>query len=270
MKKIAIITGASSGLGKEFTFQIAQNYFYDEIWIIARRIEKLKEITNIIQNEYKSQKIRPIQIDLSNQDGISLLKNEIETENNRLKKSNSHLCVGLLVNNAGFGTYGTFEQTPLFSQLEMIEINCVSLTAIAGIVLPFLEKNSLIINTSSLAAFMPLGNFSVYAASKSFVLSFSISLAVELKSKGIKVCALCPGSVSTEFAKIASNGARQEVKGGIPTKKVVSHALKCAFKGKKIILYRPKWKITAFLSRFVSRFFVANWTYKHAKRPRND
>ena len=115
---------------------------------------------------------------------------------------------------------------------------------------------------------MPLGNFAVYAATKSYVLSFSVALAAELKNRGIKVSALCPGSVSTEFAQVASNGARKEVKGGIPPQKVVAQCLKRAFAGKTTSLYRLKWRVTAFMSRFVGRYLVASYTYKHMKRPR--
>ena len=153
--------------------------------------------------------------------------------------------------------------------MKMIDLNCTSLTGICGEALPFLKKGSVIINTSSLAAFMPLGNFAVYAASKSYVLSFSVALAAELKDKGIKVCALCPGSVSTEFANVASNGARKEVKGGIPAQNVVRKCLKDAYKGKKTSLYRTKWQLTAFLSRIVGRYLVARYTYKYHKRPHN-
>ena len=134
--------------------------------------------------------------------------------------------------------------------------------------MPYLKKDSVIINTSSLAAYMPLGNFAVYAATKAYVLSFSKALAAELKDKGIKVHALCPGSVSTEFANVASNGARPEVKGGIPPQKVVAQCLNRAFKGKMTSLYRLKWKCLAFMSHFVSGKFVARFTYKYNKRPR--
>ena len=153
--------------------------------------------------------------------------------------------------------------------MDMIDLNCTGLTGMCGVALPYLKKGSVIINTSSLAAFMPLGNFAVYGASKAYVLSFSIALAAELKDKGIKVCALCPGSVSTEFANVASNGARKEVKGGINPDKVVDQCLKRAFKGKKISMYRPKWRFTALLSRFVGRYLVARYTYKYNKRPHN-
>ncbi len=267
MKKIAIITGASSGLGKEFAKQVSQSSIYDEIWIIARREEKLNEIATEINSSKNFNVIRPVVMDVSGTDGVNRLKNYIETEDEKLRKIESGIEISLLINNAGFGTYGPFENTSLNKQMQMIELNCITVTGLCGIALPYLKKDSVIINTSSLAAFMPLGNFAVYGASKSYVLNYSIALAAELKHKGIKVHALCPGSVSTEFANVASNGARKEVKGGIAPEKVIKQCLKRAFKGKKMSLYRPKWRFTAFMSRFLGRYLVASYTYKFNPRP---
>ncbi len=151
--------------------------------------------------------------------------------------------------------------------MQMIDLNCTSLTGICGYALPYMKKESIIINTASLAAFMPLGNFAVYAATKAYVLSFSIALAAELKPRGISVTALCPGSVSTEFANVASNGVRKEVKGGRSCEKTVHHCLKRAFNRKLTALCFFKWRFTAFLSRFVGRYLVADFTFKYNKRP---
>lgn len=269
MKKIAIITGASSGLGRHFTKQIAEKKLYDEIWIIARRHEKLLELADEINNQMNFKVIKPVPMDLSSDNSIFVLKQMLEDENEALERVESGIKIGLLINNAGFGTYGTFEENLVTKEMDMVHLNCTSLTGFCSIALPYLEKGSVIINTASLAGFLPLGNFAVYAASKAYVLNFTIALAAELKDKGIKVCALCPGSVSTEFANVASNGAREEVLGGISPEKVVTHCIKQAFKGKKVAIYRPKWKFTAFMSRFIGRYFGARFTYKFNKRPHN-
>ena len=268
MKNIAIITGASSGMGKEFALQVAQKYDFDEIWILARRLENLEEIAHSINETKNFQTVKPVQIDLGSADGVYELEKLLAQENEKLTKVESGIQIGLLINNAGFGTYGPFEETSIKTQMNMVELNCTSLTGLCGIALPYMTKGSVIINTSSLAAFMPLGNFAVYAATKAYVLSFSTALAAELKDKGIKVHALCPGSVSTEFANVASNGARKEVKGGIPPQKVVAQCLKRAYKGKTKSLYRLKWKCLSFMSHFVSGKTVARFTYKYNKRPR--
>ena len=268
MKNIAIITGASSGMGKEFALQVAQKYDFDEIWILARRLENLEEIAHSINETKNFQTVKPVQIDLGSADGVYELEKLLAQENEKLTKVESGIQIGLFINNAGFGTYGPFEETSIKTQMNMVELNCTSLTGLCGIALPYMTKGSVIINTSSLAAFMPLGNFAVYAATKAYVLSFSTALAAELKDKGIKVHALCPGSVSTEFANVASNGARKEVKGGIPPQKVVAQCLKRAYKGKTKSLYRLKWKCLSFMSHFVSGKTVARFTYKYNKRPR--
>jgi len=268
MKNIAVITGASSGIGKEFAIQVARKYDFDEIWIVARRLDNLKALAEEINQTKHFQVVKPVKIDLGSRDGVNQLEDLLKSEHEKLVKVESGIQIGLLINNAGFGAYGPFDETDINVQMNMVELNCTSLTGICGIALPYLHKDSVIINTSSLAAFMPLGNFAVYAASKAYVLSFSRALAAELKDKGIKVHALCPGSVSTEFANVASNGARKEVKGGIPPQKVVTQCLARAFKGKTKSLYRFKWKALAFLSRFVSASLCARLTYKYNKRPR--
>lgn len=264
MKRIAIITGASSGIGEEFTRQVCAKYDYDQIWIIARREDKLKQLADQLNTTKGKEFVRPVVMDVAGKAGVEKLKAYIEASN----KEEGELEIGLLINNAGFGTYGPFAETSINRQMDMIELNCTTVTGICGIALPYLKAGSVVINTASLAAFLPLGNFAVYGATKSYVLSFSVALAAELRDKGIKVCALCPGSVSTEFANVASNGARKEVKGGFPPQKVVAQCLKRAFKGKTVALYRPKWRITAFMSRFVGRYIGARYTYKYNPRPR--
>lgn len=271
MRNITIITGASSGLGAEFARQLSADYLRQnktdwEIWLIARSYENLSNIKSEILNssDCEDNRIKILSINLNGINGASRFKELIQKEN-----SAGVLNIELLINNAGFGTYGPFNETPVEKEMEMIDLNCTALTGICGYALPYMTKGSSIINTASLASFMPLGNFTVYAASKAYVLSFSVALAAELKEKGINVSALCPGSVSTNFANVASNGARKEVLHGKDPVKVVAHCLRKARKGKKIILWASKWKITAFFSRFAGRFFVARITYLFNKRPYN-
>lgn len=278
MKRIAIITGASSGMGTEFTKELflnSENYKFgkfDEIWILARRSDRLKnlkyDLEKAAENDSSKEypEITAIEIDLSGTKGVTAF-NAILKTTKKVESKNGGFEIGLLVNNAGFGTYGEFTETPLDKELEMIDTNCSTLTGLCGLAIPFMNEKSTIINVASLAAFLPLGNFAVYAATKSYVLSFSVALAAELKDKGIHVLAMCPGSVSTEFANVASNGARKEVLHGYPADKTVKHALKCASNKKHIALWAPKWKITAFLSRFIGRFFGARFTFIHNKRP---
>ena len=254
-------------MGAEFARQISNNTESTEIWLLARNKEKLEEIKSEIQEKAKNDsgkilKVKSVPMNLSGKEGVNLFKTFLATE-----KISGGFEIDLVVNNAGFGTYGEFSETPLDRELEMIDLNCTSLTGICGAVLPYLHQNSSIINVASLAAFLPLGNFAVYAATKAYVLSFSVALAAELKDKKIRVSALCPGSVSTDFANVASNGARKEVLNGKDPVLVVAHCLKKAKKGKRIVLWSFKWKFTAFMSRFVGRYLCARYTFKYNKRP---
>lgn len=265
MKKIAIVTGASSGMGRDFALQISSDYQYlgiDEIWLLARRADRLTLLADEIKQIAGAPVPEVMAMDVSGVNGPSQFKEKLEEE---AKSGDFEITV--LVNNAGFGTYGPFEETPVEKEMQMVELNCTGLTGMTGYALPFMNENSYIINTASMAAFAPLGNFAVYGATKAFVLSFSLALAAELKPRGIHVCALCPGSVSTEFANVASNGARKEVLHGFSSEKTIRHCLKRAFRGKHTAILRGKWKFQAIGSKFADAYTVADFTFRHAKRP---
>lgn len=283
MKSVIIITGASSGMGVCFAEQLSQESALarksglknvvpsDEMWLIARRTEKLQQVKENIELEAKKAgldsfypEIKLFSVDISGREGAYKVKELIDQQNKA-----ENIQINILVNNAGFGTYGEFANTDVNRQMEMVDLDCTSLTGITGYALPLMKKGSRIINTASLASYAPLGNFAVYGACKAYVLSFSIALRAELKPKGIKVTALCPGSVSTEFANVASNGARKEVLHGLSPVKTVKDAVKKSRKGKAVSMYAFKWKVKAFFSRVVSPKIVAWATYKYDKRPSN-
>lgn len=258
MKKIIIVSGASAGLGREFALQLSRIRQADEIWLLARRADKLNETAQLINNEGKAH-AKTFSVDISGAQGLKKF--------NALLQAQSDITIDTLVNNAGFGTYGPFMDTPIDRELEMIDLNVYSLTGICAACIPLMQKGSIIINVASLASFIPLGNFAVYAATKAYVLSFSIALASELEDQGIFVSTLCPGPVDTEFANVASNGARKKVVDGKSPQKVVSHCLKQIKRKKRIAIMHPKWKFKAFMSRFIGRYFFSRYTYLHEKRP---
>ncbi|MGP1458439.1 MAG: SDR family NAD(P)-dependent oxidoreductase [Treponema sp.] len=266
MKKIAIVTGASSGIGHDIAL-LLHNYFeLDELWLMARRLDRLTSLAERINEENAAVKARAVEIDITGRKGVEHFASLLRAE----QEENGDFEISVLVNNAGVGTYGTFEETPVARELEMIELNCIALTGFCGEALKRMKRGAQIINTASLAAFMPLGNFAAYAATKAYVLSFSVALSAELKPRGIRVCALCPGPVETEFANVASGGARVNVLHGVPSLKVAEHCLKCAAKGKRIAVMTFTWKLQAFLSRLLSRYAVAAITFKFFKRPCNN
>lgn len=273
MKRIIIVTGASSGLGREFSLQLAQIRQADEIWLLARRKEKLEQLALEVEDIRKKHapdtekhpEAKVIEIDLAGNAGIAFF--------NDLLKKEKALCgetgftIDTLVNNAGFGTYGTFQETAIERQLGMIDLNVSALTGLCYAALPYLKQGSLIINVASLASFIPLGNFAVYGATKAYVLSFSTALAAELADSGIFVSTVCPGPVDTEFANVASNGARVKVVGGKEPAAVVANCLRSISRGRRMAIMAPKWKFKAFMSRFVGRYAFARYSFIHEKRP---
>ncbi|MBR1911852.1 MAG: SDR family NAD(P)-dependent oxidoreductase [Treponema sp.] len=283
MKKIIIVTGASSGLGVCFARQLSKESAdfrrcnktecaSDEIWLLARREDRLLDTRQQILQDaanyekpeyYPAVKVCPV--DLSGKAGAVSVKQMLE----QYQKEEPFFQISVLVNNAGFGTYGEFANTDTEREMNMVDVNCTALTGIVGFALPWLKKGSRLINTASLASFLPLGNFAVYGATKSYVLSFTVVLAAELKGKGISVTALCPGPVSTEFADVASKGARKEVRHGLSPEKTVAHCLKKSRKGKLYAIMAFNWKFQAAASRFVGRYVGAWFTYAFCKRPSN-
>ena len=185
-KNVAIVTGASSGMGKDFVRLINKEYSVDEIWVIARRREMLEELKKKL-----GKKIRILPLDLTDDDSIEDIEELLEKEKPR---------VSVLVNAAGFGKFGEFTSVDLDDYMDMTELNSMALVAMTYRVLPYMDRGSEIYQLGSLSAFQPVPYIAVYGATKAYVLSFSRALNREIrKKKGIKVMAVCPGWVKTEF-----------------------------------------------------------------------
>ena len=187
---IIIITGASSGMGEEFALQL-DNKFHniDEIWLIARRKKAMLEVA-----QYLDHTTRVLDMDVTNEEHMKKFQNLLKAEKPVIR---------MLVNSAGYGIMGDFSSSTIDDELGMIDVNCRALTQMTYICLPFMKRNSRIIQLASSAAFLPQPNFAVYAATKSYVYSFSRALNQELKSRKIYVTAVCPGPVDTPFFDIA-------------------------------------------------------------------
>lgn len=263
MKKITVVTGASSGMGEWFALFLAKECRSDEIWIIARRADRLQALREKIEKENPKSEtaVRCMEMDLGGKAGAFAFKKALEDA--------GEVFIDVLVNNAGFGTYGEFSATDTEREMDMIELNCTSLTGITGYAIPYMGRGSRIINVASLAAYGPLGNFAVYGATKAYVLNFTTAIRAELAPRGIRVTALCPGSVSTEFANVASKGARKEVLHGKSAEKTVRHALAKSRRGAPVAMWALKWKINAFLCTVMPSTLIAWATYKFGKRPSN-
>lgn len=188
--KVAVITGASSGLGAEFACAIDRNKGeIEEIWLIARREDKLKET---------SQKLniptRIIPLDITDNASLKAYTDLLES---------SDVQVKLLINNAGFGKLGSFDELSANDNAGMVRLNCEALTYFTAITLPFMKENSEIINSCSIASFAPNTRMAVYSSTKAYVMSLSRALREELKVRKINVLAVCPGPMDTEFLSLA-------------------------------------------------------------------
>lgn len=230
--KIALITGASSGMGREFAVQISKLYRnLDELWVTARRRDRLESL----------QKAIPIPVkvfarDMQDDELFERIGQALEEEQADIR---------MLVNAAGYGKMKRAEEVEMSEQCGMIDINCKALTRMTLLCLPYLSKGSRIVNLASAAAFCPQPGFTVYAASKSYVLSFSRALGAELKNRKITVTAVCPGPVDTEFFDRAGALPSEEKKRfRAEADAVVTQALKDAVKRRPVSVYGTAMKIS--------------------------
>ena len=191
---IAIITGASSGMGREFAVQLDQSLGKtDEIWLLARRREPLEELAASLRI-----KTRVIAIDLTVESSLKQFEEVLSIQNPKIT---------VLVNCAGIGSHKLFARQSREEIEAMVQLNIVALTRMTMICLPYMRKGSKLLQFSSGAAFVPQQAFAVYAASKAYVYSLSRALERELKGKGITVTAVCPGPVNTPFLTHAYENA---------------------------------------------------------------
>ena len=195
--RIAIVTGASSGMGREFVKQVSKKEKFDEIWVIARRKEALESL----KKEVKA-KIRPITLDLQNPESFETYKKLLTEEKPE---------VALLANIAGYGKFGKYDEISLDDCLGMIDLNCKALVAMSQLTIPYMKRGSKILQLDSLSAFQPVPYLNVYGSSKSFVLSYSRALNRELKTKGIRVMSVNPGWVKTEFFDHATKSSNDAI-----------------------------------------------------------
>ncbi len=248
MKNIAIITGASSGIGEAFVKELcSRDEALDEIWIVARRQEKLDALVALTGDK----RLKPVKADLTDPEDLEALGTKL---------GSSQYSVNMLINCAGLGKRGNLEVNEIEAVAATINVNCQSLTLLTKIVLPFMKtspekkKGGRIINIASSAAFLPQPGFAVYAASKSYVLNFSRALGAELAPKGIVVTAVCPGPVATEFLGKATGGRETEFTGirknvVVTPDKLAKAALKASYKGRSVLVYKFSQKFLHFISK---------------------
>lgn len=248
MNNYTLITGATSGLGYEFSKIFGANGH--NLILIGRRIEKLQDMKQELE-KINDIEVEIISVDLSNKESVDYIYGFVNKKN---------IFVDNLINNAGFGSYGAFHNVDEVKDLEMIDVNIYALTKLIKKFLPkMIEKNKGgILNVASTAAFAPGVNMSVYYATKAYVLSLTEALYEECLDYDIKVMALCPGAVKTEFQAIAQVEKSEISKNNLMDAKDVVKKAYEEFTLKKSVLLIPgfKNKLLVQAVRFMPRFLI--------------
>lgn len=250
----ALITGASSGIGREMAIILSQMGY--DIILAARRTEKLNEVSRELRSPAEI-----ITIDLSKEANCYSLFERCRGED-----------VEILVNNAGFGTFGKFWETELSKQCEMIDLNVKAVHILTRLFLAeFKERNKgKILNVASAAGFMPQGPMlSTYYATKAYVLSLSRGVAKELKKEGscVTVSALCPGPVKTEFDQVAGVDFQGV---GMKAKKVAQIGIDGMMRGKTVIVPGILMKLGKFFTKILPDNLLGEFAYYFQKAKRKD
>ena len=258
---IAIVTGASSGMGREFVLQLSEYVKVDEIWVVARRLDALESL-----KEEVSIPVRPIALDLCEAESFDIIAKLLETENPSIK---------LLVNAAGFGKFGAYHKVSLTDESRMIDLNCKALVLMTRLCIPYMEKDSHILELDSLSAFQPVPYITTYGATKAFVLSYSRAMNQELKSKGVRIMAMNPGWVKTEFFNHAfqTNDANevQFFDRLYEAKDCVATALKDLYRSKKdYSVHGLPVKIQVALVKLIPHSIVMKVWLNQQKKPKNN
>lgn len=223
--KIAIVTGASSGMGKDFA-KLLDNEKLDEIWAVARTLAGLQDLASTLKT-----KVKTITLDLSDINSIAEIKQ-------MLSEQKPEVC--WLVNCAGFGKFNDYASIKTETSLNMIDLNCKAMVALTDACVPFMKRGARIVDFSSVAAFQPVPFGNIYAATKAFVLSYARGLSYELMPLGISVTCVCPYWTQTNFFKRAVSEEDKVVKKYIvmyKSEKVVKKAYKFSLKRKRLCIY---------------------------------
>ena len=242
MNKVALVTGASAGLGVEFARRLSERGH--RLVLVARRKERLDELAKELGNA------RAVAADLSKKDAAAKLMADVEANGE---------TVDVLINNAGFGLIGRFAELDARREREMIDLNAGALADLCRAVVPAMigRKSGAILNVASTAAFQPGPKMAVYFATKAFVLSLSEALHEELKPHGIKVTCLCPGPTRTEFGEVAGFGGNSLFERvAMTAPKVVDAGLKALDSNRAVVVTGVINKVGAASTRFAPRSVV--------------
>lgn len=244
---IAIITGASAGLGQAFFRSVVRRYSkLDQIWLIARRADRLQQLA-----QDSPVPVECLPLDLTQDGSYQAISERLAAEQPRVR---------ILINNAGLGQLDDMADSDVATQVRMVDVNCRGLTAVTTAVLPYMPKDSFVIQVASIAAFAPNARMTVYSSTKAYVLSLARGLRMEMKSRGVNVLALCPGPMSTEFlekADITAGKSRQfDTLPYSDPEAVADGAVVRAARGKAIYTPRAFYRFYHFVSKVLPTSLV--------------
>jgi len=245
---VAILTGATGGVGGEY-LELLKKENLDEIWIIARRRERLEALAE------SDKRIRPFVLDLTSPEAFSSLKSALDEK---------EINVKYLINNAGFGTMGYFADVDTAKLIECVELNAAALTRMCSLCIPYMSESSGIINVASISSFAPNPRLAVYSATKAYVKNLSHSLRDELRHRKINVLVLCPGPMKTEFLPVA--GIEKGVSKTFDTlpstspRKAAEGSLKALKKGKAIYTPGLLFKVYRILASLIPHPIIVKLT----------
>jgi hypothetical protein len=240
----ALITGASSGIGREFARQLANRA--RTIVLVARRSERLADLRDELLNRNPNLDVHVRVVDLADKAQIELLIDSL---------AHDKIDVDLLINNAGLGDSGAFATSDPIRNEQMALVNVVALTSLTRRLLPHMiaKRSGGILNVSSSAGFLPIPGDAIYAASKAYVTSFSEAIRAELRGKGVSVCAVCPGPVRTEFQEVAKRPGAQPEMGSkvffVSVRQVVRAGLAALEADRPLVIPGFTMKVAMFLTR---------------------
>ena len=246
MKSIAIITGASGGLGKEFVSRLISEV--DELWAVGRNVSKLEALK--AENGPQGEKIVPLQMDLSDIKSFDILSSKLESEG-----GTPEIEIRWLINNAGAGRFGPSKDFTTEELNTSITCHCTAIASICNICIPYMKAGDHLVNIASQSAFSPLPYINLYAATKAFVYSYTRALGEELRSSGIVVTAVCPGWIKTGLIVESLNGKKVHFPMLTTADKVAAKALKDARRGKPLSIYKFSVRYVAWLQRHTSNSF---------------
>jgi uncharacterized protein len=245
----ALITGASAGIGREFARQLAGRA--GSLVLVARRLDRLEELRDELTKKNPDLNVHCRAVDLSQQNEVDELSAWLIREG---------IAIDFLINNAGLGDRGTFVTADPDLVRQILAVNIVALTMLTRALLPGMiaKKRGAILNVSSIAGFLPIRKFAVYAASKAYVTSFSDGIRGEVRKQGVVVTALCPGPADTEFNSVAARGSRERHPPSpafthMPVEKVVRAGLTGIERNKPLVVPGLVMKTALLLIRLTPR-----------------